>query len=54
MLLAVVGGLCEVGIIATQMFVRNTKATEEKPDTEAAKPKRFPGFQSKKAFRGLF
>jgi sec-independent protein translocase protein TatC len=42
MLLAVVGGLYEVGIIAAQLFIKNTKAPEEKPedkaDNEAAKP----------------
>ncbi len=39
MLLAVVGGLYEVGIIAAQLFLKNTKSgEEEKPDAEAAKP----------------
>ena len=35
MLLAVVGGLYEVGILAAQMFLKNTKASDA--DTEAAK-----------------
>jgi sec-independent protein translocase protein TatC len=40
MLLAVVGGLYEVGIIAAQVFLKNTKAPDdaEKTETEAAKP----------------
>jgi sec-independent protein translocase protein TatC len=38
MLLAVVGGLYEVGIIAAQLFVKNTKAPEPSPESEAAKP----------------
>lgn len=38
MLLAVVGGLYEVGIIAAQLFVRKTKAPEEDSGPEAAKP----------------
>jgi len=33
-----VGALYEVGIIAAQLFIKNTKAPEEKPDSEAAKP----------------
>ena len=37
MLLAVVGSLYEVGIIAAQVFLKNTKAPEE-TGTEAAKP----------------
>jgi sec-independent protein translocase protein TatC len=35
-LLAVVGGLYEVGIVAAQVFVKHTKAPEE--EGEAAKP----------------
>jgi sec-independent protein translocase protein TatC len=35
MLLAVVGGLYEIGILAALMFVKHTKAPET--DTEAAK-----------------
>ncbi len=38
MLLAVVGGLYEVGIIAAQLFVKKTKAPEEDSGPEAAKP----------------
>ena len=37
MLLAVVGSLYEVGIIAAQVFLKTTKAPEE-TDTEVAKP----------------
>jgi sec-independent protein translocase protein TatC len=37
MLLAVVGGLYEVGIIAAQFFIKNTKAAEPSPESEAAK-----------------
>ncbi len=33
MLLAVVGGLYEVGIIAAQVFIKQTKAPEEKPES---------------------
>jgi sec-independent protein translocase protein TatC len=35
MLLAVVGGLYEVGIIAAQIFIKSTKAPEEKPEATA-------------------
>ena len=35
MLLGVVGGLYEVGIIAAQLFIKSTKAPEEKPETAA-------------------
>ena len=35
MLLAVVGGLYEVGIIAAQMFIKNTKTPEDKTESEA-------------------
>ena len=38
MLLGVVGGLYEVGIVAAQMFIKSTKAPEEKPESETAKP----------------
>ena len=38
MLLAVVGGLYEVGIIAAQLFIKNTKAPEEAAASEVAKP----------------
>ncbi|MES2189262.1 MAG: twin-arginine translocase subunit TatC [Pseudomonadota bacterium] len=37
MLLGVVGGLYEVGIIAAQMFVKHTKAPDTDTDTEIAK-----------------
>ena len=37
MLLGVVGGLYEVGILAAQMLVKNTKSPEETPESEAAK-----------------
>ena len=35
MLLGVVGGLYEVGILAAQLFIKSTKAPEEKPESEA-------------------
>jgi sec-independent protein translocase protein TatC len=35
MLLGVVGGLYEVGILAAQMFITSTKPPEEKSDSEA-------------------
>ena len=35
MLLGVVGGLYEVGILAAQLFIKNTRAPEEKPESEA-------------------
>ena len=38
MLLGVVGGLYEVGIVAAQVFVKSTKAPEDKPEADAAKP----------------
>ena len=38
MLLAVVGGLYEVGIVAAQMFVRSTKAPADESEAEATKP----------------
>ncbi len=38
MLLMVVGGLYEMGIVAAQVFIKHTKATEGDSDTEAAKP----------------
>ena len=38
MLLLVVGGLYEVGIVAAQMFVKHTKAPPEEDTTEVAKP----------------
>ena len=38
MLLGVVGGLYEMGIVAAQIFVKHTKASEDDSDTEAAKP----------------
>ena len=38
MLLAVVGGLYEVGIIAAQLFIKSTKAPAETTESEAAKP----------------
>lgn len=38
MLLGVVGGLYEVGILAAQLLIKNSKALEEKSDSEAAKP----------------
>ncbi len=38
MLLMVVGGLYEVGILAAQVFVKHTKAPEADSETEAAKP----------------
>lgn len=38
MLLGVVGGLYEVGIVAAQLFVKHTKKPEEDSDAEAAKP----------------
>jgi sec-independent protein translocase protein TatC len=38
MLLMVVGGLYEVGILAAQMFVKRTQAADAETDTEAAKP----------------
>ena len=38
MLLAVVGGLYEVGIIAAQIFVKSTKAPEETPETGKSAP----------------
>ncbi|MFC5521249.1 twin-arginine translocase subunit TatC [Polaromonas jejuensis] len=38
MLLAVVGGLYEIGILAAQVFVKHTKAPDADSDTEAAKP----------------
>ena len=37
MLLGVVGGLYEVGIIAAQVFVKNTKKPEDAAEAEAAK-----------------
>jgi sec-independent protein translocase protein TatC len=37
MLLMVVGGLYEVGILAAQLFIKHTKAPAE-TDTEVAKP----------------
>ena len=38
MLLGVVGGLYEVGILAAQVFLKKTKAPDAESDTEAAKP----------------
>ena len=38
MLLGVVGGLYEVGIVAAQLLIKNTKAPEESSESEAAKP----------------
>jgi sec-independent protein translocase protein TatC len=38
MLLMVVGGLYEVGIVAAQVFVKHTKKPETESDTETAKP----------------
>ncbi len=38
MLLMVVGGLYEVGIVAAQVFVKHTKAPDADSETEAAKP----------------
>mgnify|MGYP000323590921 CR=1 FL=1 len=38
MLLAVVGGLYEVGIVAAQLFIKSTKAPEETPESDTAKP----------------
>ena len=38
MLLAVVGGLYEVGILAAQMFVRSTKTPVDESAAEANKP----------------
>ena len=38
MLLAVVGGLYEVGIVAAQMFVSSTKSPTDDADAEATKP----------------
>jgi sec-independent protein translocase protein TatC len=38
MLLGVVGGLYEVGILAAQLFVKHTKPPETDGDAEAAKP----------------
>ena len=38
MLLLVVGGLYEVGIVAAQMFVKHTKAPEEKEAADAPQP----------------
>jgi sec-independent protein translocase protein TatC len=38
MLLGVVGGLYEVGIIAAQLFVKHTKKPEDDSEAEAAKP----------------
>ena len=38
MLLGVVGGLYEVGILAAQMFVKHTKPVAEETTTEVAKP----------------
>jgi sec-independent protein translocase protein TatC len=35
MLLGVVGGLYEVGILAAHMFITSTKPPEEKSDSEA-------------------
>ena len=37
MLLGVVGGLYEVGILAAQLFVRHTKPADEETTTEVAK-----------------
>jgi sec-independent protein translocase protein TatC len=37
MLLGVVGGLYEVGIIAAQVFIKNTKKPEDDAEAEAAK-----------------
>jgi sec-independent protein translocase protein TatC len=34
----VVGGLYEVGIVAAQLFIKNTKAPEDKPESAATKP----------------
>ena len=38
MLLMVVGGLYEVGIVAAQVFVKHTRKPEADSDTETAKP----------------
>jgi sec-independent protein translocase protein TatC len=38
MLLMVVGGLYEVGIVAALLFVKHTKPPESDGDAEAAKP----------------
>jgi len=38
MLLGVVGGLYEVGIVAAQLFVKHTKKPEDDGEAEAAKP----------------
>ncbi len=38
MLLGVVGGLYEVGILAAQLFVKHTKPVDEESTTEVAKP----------------
>ncbi len=38
MLLMVVGGLYEVGILAAQVFIKHTKAPDADSETEAAKP----------------
>jgi sec-independent protein translocase protein TatC len=38
MLLGVVGGLYEVGIVAAQVFIKRTKAPDAESESEAAKP----------------
>jgi len=38
MLLGVVGGLYEVGIVAAQLLVKRSKAPDADSETEAAKP----------------
>jgi sec-independent protein translocase protein TatC len=38
MLLMVVGGLYEIGIVAAQVFVKHTKAPDTDSETEVAKP----------------
>jgi sec-independent protein translocase protein TatC len=38
MLLGVVGGLYEVGILAAQMFVKHTKAPDTEPEESVPNP----------------